>query len=94
MQYDKGSVRDQTSPLLKDLAFRPCRGMSMEHITGWLQTHNLRSLKFTGAPEDVECSFREHLPPLLAACSHSLTNLWLYFEDKDKCMFPSIEIYV
>ena len=95
MQYEKGSMTDRlgASPLFKHFAFQPCRGMSPEHVASWLQTHNLRNgLKFTGAPEDVECSLQEHLPPLLAACSHSLTNLCL--DLKNKCMLPPIETHV
>ena len=72
------------------LAFRSCRRMRMEDITSWVQAGNLHTLKFTVAPEDVERSFREHLPlPLLAACSHSLTNLCLDSDLKDKCTFSS-----
>jgi len=86
MQYDKESMKDRlASPLLKHFAFRSCHRMRMEDITSWVQARNLHTLEFTGAPEDVERSFREHLPPLLAACSHSLTNLCL--DLKDKCTF-------
>jgi hypothetical protein len=66
---------DRASPLIEHNAVWPCRGMSMEYMTGWVQAHNLRTLKFPGVPEDVERSYRELLPPLLASCSNSLTGL-------------------
>jgi len=87
VQYEKESMKDRASPLLKHFALQPCRGMGTEHITSWLLTHNLCSLKFKGAPEDVERSFRQQL---LAACSHSLTNLCLDLEQE--CTLLSMEI--
>jgi len=87
IQYDKGSGKIDRpsplpSPLIEHLSFRPCCGMTMEYVTGWVQANNLRSLKFTGVSEDVQRTLREFLPPLLAACADSLTSLCLDLNDK------------
>jgi hypothetical protein len=79
-------------PLIEHLSFRPCCGMTMEYVTGWVQANNLRSLKFTGVSEDVQRTLQEFLPPLLAACSDSLTSLCL--DLNDKCTSESIGLYV
>jgi len=95
-QCDETSARiDQASPLLslsiEHLSFRPCCGMTMEYVTRWVQASNLRSLKFTGVSEDVQHTLHEFLPPLLAACSHSLTSLCLDFDDKRMSQYIGLD---
>jgi len=85
-QYDnEESTEDMLLPsshparAFEHLSIRHCSQTCRENIAAWVETHNLRSLKYKGLRGVSE--IRNFIPEVLFACSNSLTELHLDVED-------------
>jgi len=67
-------------------------GTYVEGIMAWIQTHGLRSLKFVPLYRQV-WQYRLLLPPFLAACSSTLTNLDVGIEDEHCTSLSFLELH-
>ena len=81
INHEEKSTNAEDVPLLnpvpfKQFAFVGCKKLFLENLAPWIKMHGLRSLEYRNYSFDTEdCD--NQLPPLIVACSNSLTDLYI-----------------